>query len=253
MNGTKWQWRIIRWQHRAEQIQRGNNPFEGSATKVLLILNLVLFSALVVRGAAGGQGLASILSPSSRTLVELGAQWWPLVIDHGQWWRCITYAFTHGGMIHLAFNMMVLYQVGPQLEHEIGTGGFTFLYVLTAVAATVLGLFWHPDVIVVGASGALFGLIGFSITYFHRMGGRLAHAQRDFMLKWALFAFIFGIMVGADNAAHLGGALSGALMGAIFPISIQKRRKLAPLINLLFLSSTIVVIASLIFLVMSWI
>jgi len=252
LNGTKWQWRIIRWQHRAEQLRRGNNPFDISASKVLILTNLLLFSALVIRGAASGHGLGSILNPDSRTLLELGAQWWPLVIDQGQWWRCVTYAFTHGGLIHLAFNMMVLYQVGPQLEQEIGTGGFTFLYLFTALAATFLGLFWHPGVIVVGASGALFGLIGFSVTYFHRVGGRFAHAQRDFMLKWAAFAFIFGLLLGADNAAHLGGALSGAALGAIFPISVQKRRGLAPLINILFIGSSAIILLSLVMLVASW-
>lgn len=252
LNGTKWQWRIIRWQHRIEQIRRGNNPFDLSASKILLLTNLFLFSALVIRGAVGGQGLGSILNPDSRTLLELGAQWWPLVIDRGQWWRCVTYAFTHGGLIHLAFNMMVLYQVGPQLEQEIGTGGFTFLYLFTALAATILGLFWHPTIIVVGASGALFGLIGFSITYFHRVGGGSAHAQRDFMLKWAAFAFIFGLLLGADNAAHLGGALSGAALGAIFPVLVQKRRAIAPLIRILFVSSAVIIVLSIAMLVASW-
>jgi len=252
LNGTKWQWRIIRWQHQAGQLRRGNNPFNISTSKILLWVNLFLFSALVIRGAASGHGLGSILTPDSRTLLEFGAQWWPLVIDQGQWWRCVTYAFTHGGLIHLAFNMMVLYQVGPQLEQEIGTGGFTFLYLITALAATVLGLFWHPGVIVVGASGALFGLIGFSVSYFHRVGGRFAHAQRDFMLKWAVFAFIFGLLLGADNAAHLGGALSGAVLGTIFPVSIQKRRTLAPLINILFIISGAIILLSLVMLVASW-
>ncbi|MDD2556857.1 MAG: rhomboid family intramembrane serine protease [Desulfuromonadaceae bacterium] len=252
LNGTKWQWRIVRWQHRAEQLRRGNNPFDISASKILLLVNLVLFSALVLRGATGGHGLASILTPDIKTLLEFGAQWWPLVIDQGQWWRCVTYAFSHGGLIHLAFNMMVLYQVGPQLEREIGIGGFTFLYLFTALAATILGLFWHPTIIVVGASGALFGLIGFSVTYFHRVGGRFAHAQRDFMLKWAVFAFIFGLLLGADNAAHLGGALSGAVLGAIFPISIQKKRALTPLINFLFIGSGATILLSLAMLVASW-
>lgn len=252
MNGTKWQWRIIRWQQQAAQVRKGNNPFDISASKILLYVNLLLFTILVLRGAMGGHGMNSILTPNSRTLVELGAQWWPLVIDHGQWWRCVTYAFTHGGLIHLAFNMMVLYQVGPQLEREIGTAGFTILYLFTALAATVLGLFWHPGVIVVGASGALFGLIGFSITYFHRIGGRFAHAQRDFMLKWAFFAFIFGLLIGADNAAHLGGVLSGAALGVVFPISIQARRTLAPLINVLFIASVVIISLSLGMLIASW-
>ena len=174
------------------------------------------------------------------------------MVQHGEWWRCISYAFTHGGLIHLGFNMMVLYQVGPHLEQEIGPSGFISLYVITALAATGLGYLWHPMIIVVGASGALFGMIGFSISYFHRIGGHHGHAQRDFMLRWALFAFIFGFMVGADNAAHLGGAVSGALFGLVYPISMRSRRALSPVTNALAGLSALAIIVSLAFLVLSW-
>lgn len=112
------------------------------------------------------------------------------------------------GLIHLGFNMMVLFQVGPMLERELGLSRFFTLYTLTALTATGLGYFWHPNVTVIGASGSLFGLIGFSITYFHRMGPS-GKPVRDFMLKWAVFAFVFGFIVGADNAGHLGGGLGG--------------------------------------------
>ena len=131
-----------------------------------------------------------LFSPDTELLVHVGGQFWPLVEFGGQWWRCLTYAYTHGGLIHLAFNMMVLYQVGPTIEAEIGSLRFVTLYTITALTATVAGLLWHPMVPVVGASGALFGLIGFAISYYHRVGGPNAHHLRDFMLRWAAFAFV---------------------------------------------------------------
>lgn len=254
MNGTRWQWRIMRWQRQWKQIARGEgvSTADFSLSQLLLIVNLVLFSVMVLRGATSGMGMAPLLHPNSELLVVSGGQWWPLVVQHGEWWRCISYAFTHGGLIHLGFNMMVLYQVGPQLEQEIGPSGFISLYVITALAATALGYFWHPLTIVVGASGALFGMIGFSISYFHRIGGHHALAQRDFMLRWAFFAFIFGFLVGADNAAHLGGAVSGAMFGFIFPISLRSRQALAPVTNVLAGLSGLAIVASLAMLVLSW-
>lgn len=254
MNGTRWQWRIMGWERKWKKIKRGERigTSELSLTNLLLISNLVLFSIMVLRGALGGFALNTLLHPNTELLVVSGGQWWPLVVQHGEWWRCISYAFTHGGLIHLGFNMMVLYQVGPQLEHEIGPSGFLSLYTVTAIAATLLGYVWHPMTVVVGASGALFGMIGFSISYFHRIGGPHGHAQRDFMLRWAVFAFIFGLLVGADNAAHLGGAVSGALFGLVFPISQRSRRALAPITNLMAGLSALAIIVSLAFLVLSW-
>ncbi|SDD98220.1 rhomboid family intramembrane serine protease [Desulfuromonas thiophila] len=254
LNGTRWQWRILRWQRQWQQARQGQAslPEALSVSRLLLLANLLLFSVMVLRGAALGQGMNALLRPTTELLVLSGGQWWPLVLDQGQWWRCLTYAFTHGGLLHLGFNMMVLYQVGPQLEREIGSAGFILLYLLTAVTATAAGLLWHPLVVVVGASGALFGLIGFSISYFHRCGGPMAHAQRDFMLRWAIFAFIFGLLVGADNAAHLGGACSGALLGFGYPIRLQRRRQLAGPLNLLAGLAGLALLASLVLLVASW-
>jgi rhomboid protease GluP len=95
-------------------------------------------------------------------------------------------------------------------------------------------------------------MIGFSITYFHRIGGHHALAQRDFMIRWAVFAFIFGFMVGADNAAHLGGAVSGAVFGLVFPIALRTKQALAPVTNTLAIASLLATVASLAFLVLSW-
>ena len=254
MNGTRWQWRIMKWQRQWKQVKRGEGVVSSdfSISQVVLFINLILFSVMVLRGMAGGSGMSSLLSPDAQLLVLSGGQWWPLVTEHGQWWRCITYAYTHAGLIHIGFNMMVLYQVGPMLEREIGPSGFISLYTITALAATGLGYFWHPMTVVIGASGALFGMIGFAITYFHRIGGHQALTQRDFMIRWAVFAFIFGFIVGADNAAHLGGAVSGAVFGLVYPIALRTRRTLAPVTNTLAAASLIATVVSLALLVLSW-
>jgi len=213
---------------------------------------------MTIQGVVGGLGFSTLFSPNSYLLVHSGAQYWPLVLVEGEWWRCITYAFAHGGLIHLGFNMMVLYQVGPMIEEEIGTVRFIILYVLTALTATVAGFAWQVLYIkqwitVVGASGSLFGLIGFAISYFHRVGGSMAHNYRNFMLRWAAIAFVFGLLVGADNAGHLGGAIGGILLGLVWPIGVRGRQVMRPFFNGLGIICTLLTIVSLLMMVRGWV
>lgn len=191
---------------------------EFSWTHMIIYMNLILFTWMVIVGILAGFGLKPAYAPTTGLLIHMGAQAWPFVLQEGQWWRCISYAFTHAGIIHLGFNMVVLFQVGKPLERELGKNVFLSLYVFSALTATLAGLLWHPMTPVVGASGSLFGLIGFSVVFFHRLGGPLAQQQRNMMFQWAVFAFVFGLMVGADNAGHFGGALGGVLIGLIFPL-----------------------------------
>jgi rhomboid protease GluP len=218
----------------------------------------LLFGLMVVKGIAGGLGLSTMLSPDTYLLIHTGAQYWPLVLTEGEWWRCITYAFAHGGLIHLGFNMMVLYQIGPMVEEEIGTTRFIILYILTALTATFAGFGWQILYIkqwvpVVGASGSLFGLIGFAISYYHRVGGTMAHNYRNYMLRWAAIAFVFGLVVGADNAGHLGGAIGGVLFGLVLPLGIRGRQTLRLFFNVLGAGCVVVTVASILMMVASWV
>lgn len=251
-NTVHWQWRLRRWQRNLRGLFRGDLRQAGvSATGTIIFTNLVLFTLMIAQGILAGQGPSVILSPDTYLLIHAGAQYWPLVLVEGEWWRCLTYAFAHGGIIHLGFNMVVLYQVGPLLEAEVGKARFLFLYTFTALTATALGYFWHPMAPVVGASGSLFGLIGFSVVYYHRLGPQGLQI-RNFMFQWAIFAFVFGLLVGADNAGHLGGALGGALLGLLIPVNWRRRPQLDRLFNLLAVLSAAAILYSLTMLVLSW-
>ncbi|MDT8442486.1 MAG: rhomboid family intramembrane serine protease [Desulfuromonadales bacterium] len=259
LNGTRWQWRIIRWERNLRALARGETPEWGcSVTQILIATNLLLFAAMVIQGMLGGLGPGALLRPSSYLLLHAGGQYWPLVLVEREWWRCITYAFTHGGLIHLAFNMLVLYQIGPMLEREIGALRYLTLYILTALTATLAGFVWQAFslkqwVTVVGASGSLFGLIGFAISYYHRVGGPVAHNVRNLMLRWAAIAFVFGLVVGADNAGHAGGAIGGALLGLVLPIGVRGRQALRPLFNTLGGVCLLATLLSLGWLIGSWV
>jgi rhomboid protease GluP len=207
-----------------QSLFRRNSLSGHSLVHTLIYLNLGLFTLMVLHGTILGLQMQAIFNPPTQLLLHWGAQFWPLVVQHNQWWRCITYAYTHGGLMHIGFNMLVLYQIGPMIEAEIGWRRFFTLYTLCGFLATVAGYFWHPMVTVVGASGAIFGLIGFSISYYHRIGGALAIQHRNFMVQWAVMAFVFGLVVGADNAAHLGGLATGLGFGWLVPTSIRGQR-----------------------------
>ena len=224
------------------------NPLTGhTLVQILIYTNLALFTLMVLHGTILGLGMGTLLNPPTPLLRAWGAQFWPLAIHQGEWWRCISYAYTHGGIIHLGFNMMVLYQVGPMLEEEIGWSRLLTIYTLCALTATLAGYVWHPLVTVVGASGSIFGLIGFSVSYYHRMGGYQAIQRRNFMFQWAVMAFFFGLFVGADNAAHLGGALTGAAMGFVVPTTARNLRRTEKLYEILGWTCGLISIVSLLF------
>jgi len=223
-----------------------------SLVQILIYVNLILFTLMVLHGTVLGLGMRAILNPPTQLLLHWGGQYWPLVLNQGEWWRCITYAYTHGGIIHLGFNMLVLYQVGPLLETEIGWTRFFTVYTVCAVVATLAGLLWHPNAPVVGASGSIFGLIGFSVTFYHRVGGTLGIQRRNFMFQWALMAFLFGLVVGADNAAHLGGALSGAALGLVIPTTIRTQRKTDGLFKGIAGFCVVLTAISIAFILISW-
>lgn len=249
-----WEWRKRRWKRAfRETVQGLRHPGTGGpiVVKILIVLTLIFFGIMVLRGLA--VGMNPILSPPTGLLVHSGGQFWPLVLRDGEWWRCLTYAFTHAGIIHLGFNMLVLWQIGPLVEGEIGAARFIFLYAFAAVTGTLAGFFWNPMTPVVGASGAIFGLIGFAAAYYHRIGGPEGIRRRNFMLQWAAFAFIFGLIVPrVDNAGHLGGALGGVVFGLLLPIRGQLLRRTDTVFNALGGVSAALILASLFMLVLSW-
>ena len=208
---------VLEPDHRKRFWYRYSRRSGWSTSKILIALNLILFAWMVIRGLIAGRGLGIILSPDIDLLLYVGAQNWARVLEYGEWWRCLSYAFTHGGLLHLAFNMVALYQVGMLLEKEAGHATLLCIYVCSAVTATLAGYIWHPEAYVVGASGSLFGLIGFAVVFYRRLADPHSLAKSKFMLQWAMFAFLFGFAVQADNAGHLGGAIGGALLGVALP------------------------------------
>jgi rhomboid protease GluP len=199
-------------------IMPGVSP--ATAFLTALIVGNFVFEVLV----SGGRAL---LSPRPETLVRAGALFSPLVAA-GQWWRLLTCVFVHIGLIHIVFNVYAFLSVSSFIETEIGTARHLSLFLLAGAGGSGASYLLHGYVLSAGASGAIFGLIGFAIPYFSRLGSARGRDIRSFMIRWAVYAFIFGLIFGADNFAHAGGFAAGFVLGSVVETreDVKRRRDL---------------------------
>ena len=135
----------------------------------------------------------------------------------------ITSTFLHAGILHLALNMWVFWGLGKVAEHLFGSGRMLALYLLSGLGASLASLWWHPLVVGVGASGAIFGVAGglFVAMKLKHVALPEQYLRRNIGSLGAFLAYnlVFGAAVArVDNAAHVGGLLTGACIGALLPL-----------------------------------
>ena len=180
------------------------------ATPVLIDINILVFILMAATGAG-------ILEPSTLALLNWGADFGPLTLT-GDWWRAVTCNFVHIGAFHLLMNMYAFIYIGIWLEHLIGTRRMFVSYLLTGLCSAVFSLYMHAETISTGASGSIFGLYGIFLAFllFHRIERSQRKALLTSILIFVGYNLIYGIRAGVDNAAHIGGLLSGFLLGFIY-------------------------------------
>jgi rhomboid protease GluP len=138
----------------------------------------------------------------------------------GQWWRLVSYMFLHGGLMHIAFNMWCLWDLGALCESLYGRWTFAAIYFITGIGAGIASVGWNPHVFSVGASGAIFGLAGALIASFYLGEFSMPKAALSGTLRsllfFAGFNLFFGQVIGGiDNACHIGGLITGLILGAL--------------------------------------
>ena len=183
-------------------------------TKAVLAANVAIFGAMVI--ASGGQELTN---PTSAFLIQWGANAGAYTLD-GDYWRIVTAAFLHGGFLHIAFNMAVLWDVGPLVERIYGSKRFFLMYFFAAITASLNTLFWNPGGVSVGASGAVFGIFGVLLAFYqsHRktIPAHVIKEKSRVVIAVIAYNLIFGmIQPNIDNAGHVGGLIGGFLIGAV--------------------------------------
>jgi rhomboid protease GluP len=186
--------------------------------------NALMFLAMMV--SIGTQAF----NPTSEALLGFGADYGPETVLKGQYWRIITSMFAHAGIFHIFMNMYVLLDVGPVAEMLYGRRRFVCLYMLAGIGGALGSLWWNPAVVSVGASGAIFGVVGAMLAFSQHHKDKFSPEMLKRHTK-SIFLFVaynvgFGLMIpGIDNAAHMGGLVSGFLAGAaLVPDAAGARR-----------------------------
>jgi rhomboid protease GluP len=182
-----------------------------SLTQIFFGANVAVFVAMVL--ASNG------IDFPGEIIRHFGANYGPDTLT-GQWWRLVTYMFLHGGVMHILFNMWCLWDLGALCESLYGRWTFGAIYLTTGVAAGLASVGWNPLVLSVGASGAIFGLAGALIASFYLGEFSLPNIAIRGTLRslvvFAVFNLVFGgLFAGIDNACHIGGLVSGLILGAL--------------------------------------
>lgn len=188
-------------------------------TLLLIAANLAVFGWCVVRGG-------NPLRIPGELLISSGALYGASVWQ-GQWWRIGSALFLHGGLLHIGLNLFALWQAGALAERLYGRSIYVLVYGGGGLVGSFASLWWNPTVFSVGASGAIFGLYGALLAYLlcqkDRVPVTLMRELRSSTLAFIGFSLVAGFsMPGIDNAAHLGGLLGGAALGAAFSHPIEK-------------------------------
>ena len=155
-------------------------------------------------------------------LIDAGANYAPKTAD-GEWWRLVSALFLHAGIVHLGMNMLTLYGVGAFVERFCGHLSFAVLYFATGSCGSLASAYLNDDVPSVGASGAIFGIVGVFLACAFRQRNvwpkRLRRTARNLAVQCigllAVFQFAPGLRDVVDNAGHLGGFFSGLVGGFI--------------------------------------
>ncbi|OYU97391.1 MAG: rhomboid family intramembrane serine protease [Bacteroidetes bacterium B1(2017)] len=191
-------------------------PSEGYfITPLLIYANLAVYLAMFFAGFG-------FISFKAQDLLTWGANYGPLTLN-GEWWRLVSSTFLHGGLMHLAANMYGLLFVGIFLEPLLGRTRFLLFYLVTGILASCASLWWYDATISVGASGAIFGLYGIFLALLLTKVFTPEFAK-SFLISTVVFVgfnLLMGFAGGIDNAAHIGGLVSGFIIGLIFRATLK--------------------------------
>jgi membrane associated rhomboid family serine protease/Flp pilus assembly protein TadD len=184
-----------------------------------ITLTHVLFGANIAVFLAMAMASGSVTDFPPNIGIHFGANYGPFTLT-GQWWRLVTYMFLHGGLMHIGFNMWCLWDLGALCESLYGRWTYFAVYLITGIAGGIASVAWNPSVLSVGASGAIFGLAGALIASFYLGEFSLPSiAIRGTLRSLVIFAvfnlFLGGFFGGIDNACHIGGLVSGLMLGAL--------------------------------------
>lgn len=180
----------------ASDVFKSKKPY---VTLGIIFINFVIFLLMYILGNG---------STDSNTLVKFGALYKPFVLN-GDYFRIVTTAFLHIGVIHLLVNNYSLYVLGSQMENFLGKFKFLFVYLVSAISGSLMSLIF-TDALSAGASGAIFGLLGSMLYFGYNYRVFLGNVLKSQIIPLIILNLFIGfVLPGIDNAAHIGGLVGG--------------------------------------------
>jgi membrane associated rhomboid family serine protease/tetratricopeptide (TPR) repeat protein len=194
-----------------ETARPATRPKYPPVTTALMGISIGVYVLMVLAGV-------SPINPDTQQLLKWGADYGPLSLTT-QPWRLLASNYLHGGFIHLALNMWCLWNLGALAERIFERWTYVLVYTGCGIAGSIASLWWHPTVVGVGASGAIFGLAGALIAalYLGKLPVPKSALQGTLrsLLTFAAYNLFFGtVAAGIDNSAHIGGLVAGLILGA---------------------------------------
>ncbi len=194
--------------YKATQVFGNKSKFQ--VTAIIVALNVSVFLAMVFSGLG-------FLSFEPSDMLKWGGDFRPLTYD-GQWWRLITSTFVHQGLMHLLLNMYGLFFAAIFVEPALGKMRYASTYLICGIVASIASMWWHNDAVAVGASGAIFGLYGVLVAMLitNKAGLKKKKPLLIFSLVFIGLNLAMGLKGNTDNSAHIGGLLTGLIIGCLF-------------------------------------
>lgn len=190
-------------------------------TPIIIAINILVWLAMVLSGV-------NAVDPSVESLLNWGGNLAAITLN-GELWRLLTSTFVHVGIFHLLLNMYALIQVGHILEIHFGKHRYALVYLVTGIFASLSSAAFNENVVSVGASGAIFGLYGLLVSLLITKSLKITPEERQALLTGTLTFVGYNVMFGfaksgIDNAAHIGGLLSGFVIGFIYNPFIKEQK-----------------------------
>jgi rhomboid protease GluP len=196
-------------------------------TSALMGISMVIFVGMALTAESF---TAPLMGFSGRELIRWGGNFGPLTLG-GEYWRLVTACFVHGEILHIGLNMWCLLSLGRLSERYFGRWFTVLIYLLTGVGGSLLSIAYDHGRLSVGASGAIFGIAGAIIAALKFGNLRIAEGERRSVLRSVISFAVLNFLLGAgylgmtlntDNMAHLGGFVSGLLVGLPLATSITR-------------------------------
>jgi membrane associated rhomboid family serine protease len=191
-------------------------------TYALIAINVIVFlaegpSAFTINGAASGTLATKGALLGSSELPALAGQG----VAHGQWWRIVTSGFLHEDFLHIGFNMLVLYYIGVMLEPALGRLKFGLIYAVSLLCGSFLALLVSPHDLTVGASGAIFGVMGAAAVEMYVRRIPLMQSGVGTLIVLNLIISFTGPNI--SWGGHVGGLIGGALAAFVLQLGDRYR------------------------------